>query len=92
MKLFSLTLPRLDVKSDWRAIHDRLLDDFAGIDDVLPTTMPATLLIVYRGAAQVDGWLDSIHVAVDHRRHRRTRERAAAGRNIVSPSQNNAAS
>jgi hypothetical protein len=49
VKLRSLTLPGLDVRSDWRAVHDRLLDDFPAIDDVLPTTMVATLLIAYRG-------------------------------------------
>lgn len=64
MKLYSLTLPGLDVRSDWRAVHDRLLDEFPAIDDVLPTTMVATVLIVYRGSAQVDGWLDSIEEAL----------------------------
>jgi hypothetical protein len=41
-----------------------LLDDFPGIDDVLPTTMPGTIVIVYRGSAQVDGWLESIDTAI----------------------------
>lgn len=70
MKLYSLTLPGLDVPSDWRAVHDRLLDDFPAIDDVLPTTMPATVLIVYRGSASVDAWLQSIDGAVLGRRLR----------------------
>ena len=60
MKLYSVTLPGLDVRSDWRTVHDRLLDDFPAIEDVLPTTMVATLVIAYRGRAQVDGWLESI--------------------------------
>jgi hypothetical protein len=64
LKLYSLTLPGLDVRSDWRAVHDRLLDDFPAIDDVLPTTMTATVLIVYEGSAQIDGWLDSIDEAI----------------------------
>ncbi len=64
MNLYSLTLPGLDVASDWRAVHDRLLDDFPAIDDVLPTTMAATLLVVYRGFAQVDRWLRSVDEAV----------------------------
>lgn len=70
MKLYSLTLPGLDVPSDWRAVHDRLLDDFPAIDDVLPTTMPATVLIVYRGSARLDAWLQSIDEAVLGRRLR----------------------
>jgi hypothetical protein len=32
---YMLTLPGLDVKSDWSAVHDRLLDDFDEIEDVL---------------------------------------------------------
>ena len=73
MKLYSLTLPGLDVRSDWRAAHDRLLDDFPAIDDVLPTTMVATLVIVYRGSEQVDGWLRSIEEALLGRRLRGAR-------------------
>jgi hypothetical protein len=64
VKLYSLTLPGLDVPSDWRAVHDRLLDDFVEIDDVLPTTIPGTVVIVYRGSALLDGWLQSIDEAV----------------------------
>lgn len=64
MRLYSITLPGLEVRSDWRVVHDRLLDDFSAIDDVLPTTMTGTILIVYRGRAQLDGWLDSIDAAI----------------------------
>jgi hypothetical protein len=70
VSLYSLTLPGLDVRTDWRVVHDRLLDDFPAIDDVLPTTTVATLLIVYRGSEQVDRWLDSINDAVLIRRLR----------------------
>ena len=68
--LYSLTLPGLDVRSDWRVVHDRLLDDFPAIGDVVPTTMAATILIVYEGSAQIDGWLDSIDEAILSRRVR----------------------
>jgi hypothetical protein len=84
MKLYMLTLPRLDVRSDWRTIHDRLLDDFAAVDDVLPTTMPETLLIAYRGRAEVDGWLDSIDEAISGQRLR-TRRRPTAATNDTAP-------
>ena len=77
VKLYSLTLPGLDVRSDWRAAYDRLLDDFPAIDDVLPTTMVATLVIVYRGSEQVDGWLRSIEEALLSRRLHGARHPAA---------------
>jgi hypothetical protein len=61
---YMLTLPGLDVKSDWSAVHDRLLDDFDEIEDVLATTMAGTLLILYGGNPDVDGWLDRVSEAV----------------------------
>jgi hypothetical protein len=69
-RLYMITVPGLDVKSDWRVVHDRLLDDFRKIDDVLPTTAAETLLIVYRGRAQVDEWLEELSEAVVLRRMR----------------------
>jgi hypothetical protein len=78
VKLYSLTLPGLEVPSDWRLVHDRLLDDFSGIDDVLPTTMAGTILVVYRGRAQVDGWLKSVDAAILGTRLRQRRHRASA--------------
>jgi hypothetical protein len=63
-QLYMLTLPGLDVKCDWRAVHDRLLDDFDEIEDVLATTMAGTLLVVFRGDPDVDGWLDGVSEAV----------------------------
>ena len=81
-QLYMLTLPGLDVRSDWRAVHDRLLDDFDEIEDVLATTMPATLLIVYGGDPEVDGWLDGVSEAVLSRQpsvgRRRLRSRSDA--------------
>ena len=69
MSRFSqITVPGLHVPSDWRTVHDRLLDDFPRIADVLPTTMPGTILIVYKGAPDVDGWLESVSGAVLARR------------------------
>jgi len=62
--LYMVTVPGLRVKSDWAIVHDRLLDDFPQIADVLPTTMSGTLLIVYQGRAEVDAWLDGISEAI----------------------------
>jgi hypothetical protein len=78
VKLYSLTLPGLDVRRDWRPVHDRLLDDFPAIDDVLPTTIPATVVIVYRGSARLDRWLDSIDEAVLGRRPNSAQQPAAS--------------
>jgi hypothetical protein len=83
VKLYSLTLPGLDVRVDWRTVHDRLLDDFPAIDDVLPTTMVATVLIAYRGPEEVDGWLGSIDEALLSRRPRSARHRAARATSVV---------
>jgi hypothetical protein len=64
LRLYMIMVPGLEVKSDWRIVHDRLLDDFPKIDDVLPTTTPETLLIVYRGRAHVDEWVDAANEGV----------------------------
>lgn len=69
-RLFMLTVPGLKVAVDWEAVHDRLLDDFPGITDVLATTMTATLLIVYEGDADVDAWLEGISDGILSRRIR----------------------
>jgi hypothetical protein len=63
-----LTVPGLKVASEWGAVHDRLLDDFPGITEVLATTMTATLLIVHEGEADVDAWLEGISDGILSRR------------------------
>jgi hypothetical protein len=63
-----LTVPGLKVASEWGTVHDRLLDDFPGITDVLATTMTATLLIVHEGEADVDAWLEGISDGILSRR------------------------
>jgi hypothetical protein len=79
-RLYMITVPGLEVKSDWRIVHDRLLDDFEKVDDVLPTTTPETLLIVYRGSAHVDEWLDALSEAVLLRGMRTSGARRRSGR------------
>jgi hypothetical protein len=59
-KLCQVTLPGLDVRYDWRVVHDRLLDEFSEVNDVLATTIRGTLLIVYEGPAEADAWLQAI--------------------------------
>jgi hypothetical protein len=61
-KLCLITVPGLEVRSDWRLVHDRLLDEFPKVTDVLATTMPETILILYEEAASLDPgrWLDTV--------------------------------
>jgi hypothetical protein len=66
-RLYQITLPGLDVRSDWRTVHDRMLDDFPCVGDVLATTINATVLVLYEGRPQVDRWLESITSSVSAR-------------------------
>jgi hypothetical protein len=67
-RLFMFTVPGLDVASDWLNVHDRLLDDFPEVIDVLATTMPETLLIVYQGELNIDDWLAGMSAGILGRR------------------------
>jgi hypothetical protein len=61
-KLCLMTVPGLNVRRDWRLVHDRLLDEHVHVTDVLATVMPETILVTYDGAAtaEVDAWLDTV--------------------------------
>jgi hypothetical protein len=67
-RLYMITVPGLQVRLDWAAVHDRLLDDFPRISSVLATTIPETLLIVYEGEDDIDAWLDGISDGILSRR------------------------
>jgi hypothetical protein len=69
-KLYLITLTGLDVASEWCVAHDRLLDEFPEVRDVLATTIEGTLLIVYTGTADPDGWLDAMSRTVLYLRAR----------------------
>jgi hypothetical protein len=91
-RLYMITVPGLEVTSDWITVHDRLLDDFPEVTDVLATTMPETLLIVYEGAANVEAWLDGVsHGILSQRRlaatprARTSPDRPAGRRSYVVP-------
>ena len=74
-----LTVPGLDVRSDWRGVHDRLLDEFPAVTGVLATTMPETVLIVHDGAP--DGaWIDVAAATVLVSRQRRAQPRSPLSR------------
>ena len=77
-RLCQITVPGLHVPTDWRTVHDRLLDEFPGIGDVLATTIGETVLIVYEGQPQVDRWLESVSSSIAARRAgMRVRDRAS---------------
>jgi hypothetical protein len=65
-----ITVLGLKVASEWRVVHDRLLDGFPGVADVLPTTMEGTVLILYHGHEDTNAWLETVSETVLHCRAR----------------------
>jgi hypothetical protein len=61
-KLCMITVPGLRVSSDWRLVHDRLIDEFPEVADVLATTIKETILVVHEQAAPENAgrWLDTV--------------------------------
>jgi hypothetical protein len=78
-KLYQITVPELRVSADWRLIHDRLLDEFSEVTDVLPTTMKSTILIVYEGSDDAGAWLETVSETILH-----FRSQIRAGQNSSS--------
>jgi hypothetical protein len=71
-RLCQITVPGLEVASDWRLVHDRLLDEFPEVTDVLATTMKGTILILYQGSGDSCAWLETISETIlNFRRARR---------------------
>lgn len=87
-RLCLIMVPGLDVSSDWRLAHDRLLDEFPEVTDVLATTMKETILVVYEHAApgKPGRWLDTVSEALLGRRHSRsTQGHSTPSRRSVGP-------
>jgi hypothetical protein len=65
-----ITVPGLEVRSDWRPVHDRLLDEFPAVTDVLATTIKETILVVSQDAApgNTDRSLEVISETITNRR------------------------
>jgi hypothetical protein len=82
-KLCMITVPGLRVSSDCRLVHDRLLDEFPEVTDVLATTIKETILVIHERAApeNADRWLDAVSETILYRRQcRRTPSRLTDSR------------
>jgi hypothetical protein len=73
-RLCRITIPALAIESDFTAARERILSDFPNVHEVVATTAPGTLLLIYAGADEADAWysalLDSIatrHVSTQRR-------------------------
>jgi hypothetical protein len=73
-RLCRITVPELSIESDFTAARERILGDFPNVHEVIATTAPGTVLLIYAGADEADAWyialLDSIAT-----RHESTRRR-----------------
>jgi hypothetical protein len=78
--LYLITVPGVNVAAEWRVVRDRLTREFAQVDDVLPTTLPSTILLVHRGAPDEDAWLSALSEAVLASRSTTTASRAEVHR------------
>jgi hypothetical protein len=85
-RLCRITVPELSIESDFTAARERILSDFPNVHEVVATTAPGTLLLVYAGADEADAWysalLDSIatrHVSARPRIPRWRGEELAGG-------------
>jgi hypothetical protein len=62
-RLCRITVPGLSIKSEFPLARERLLSEFPNIHEVVATTAPGTVLVVYSGAHEAGAWyalLDSI--------------------------------
>jgi hypothetical protein len=74
-RLCRITIPGLSLKWDFAAARERLLGDFPDVHEVIATTAPSTLLVLYAGQDEVDAWLDALLDTVAARQARPSRRR-----------------
>jgi hypothetical protein len=74
-RLCRITVPGLSIEADFAGARERLLSEFPNVHEVIATTAPATLLVLYSGCAEADAWVDALldstqtdHVEVNRRR------------------------
>jgi hypothetical protein len=59
-RLCRITVPGLSIESHFAAARERLLAEFPNVHEVIATTAPATLLVLYSGCAEADAWVDAL--------------------------------
>jgi hypothetical protein len=59
-RLYRLTVPGISIKSDFTAARRALLADFPNVDEVVATTAPTTLLVLYSGPDEADAWCKAL--------------------------------
>jgi hypothetical protein len=59
-RLCRITVPALSIKSDFAAARLRMLTDFPNVHEVVATTAPGTLLVVYSGPDDADAWYEAL--------------------------------
>jgi hypothetical protein len=59
-RLCRITVPALSSKSDFAAARRRILTNFPNVHEVVATTAPGTLLVVYSGPDEADAWYNAL--------------------------------
>jgi hypothetical protein len=67
-RLYEITIPALSIETDFPAVRQRLLGDFARVVEVLAMSTPGTVLVVYHGEDEVDAWCRALSDAIETRR------------------------
>jgi hypothetical protein len=76
--LCEIRIPGLSIKTEYPAVRHRLLADFPDVLEVLQTTTPETVLVVFRGEEEFDAWVDALSDSVATRRMSLGRSRIRA--------------
>ena len=59
-RLCRITVPGLSISRDFTAARRRLMDAFPNIEEVVATTAPGTLLVLFSGPEDLDGWVSAL--------------------------------
>jgi hypothetical protein len=59
-RLCRLTVPGLSISRDFTAARGRLMAEFPNIEQVVATTAPETLVVLFCGAEDFDGWVTAL--------------------------------
>jgi hypothetical protein len=59
-RLCRISVPELSIKSDFTLARQRLLTGFPNVHEVVATTAPGTLLVLYSGPDEADAWYNAL--------------------------------